>query len=523
MSYATQNLLTWILCIYFIQTVSTEEIRFSNLYQNGMVLQREPEKATIWGYGKIPGGTTINVKCLLNGNPTQFDEALTMIQDDIWQVQIRPLKATTTCNLTLIILHQELLLENVLFGDVYLCSGGTNMEFHMGGIFNSTEEIEDAKRYLDIRYTTVIRNGSLDQDDTMDIDLDIPWSSPQNNLYTMSAVCFMYARYIYDQMKIPLGLIGSYHGDTSIEAWSPQEALDACDIDFENPYYPCHNDTKYVNCNRRLYNKMISPLKRTTLKGFLWYQGEQNIGYNPEFYDCVFPAMINAWRKEFSSSSNTNSLAPFGFVQLSTNEYNSPDMGTTKIRWHQTADYGVVPNSEQDNVFMAVAIDTYDEESGSRPRYKKIIGERLSIPAMNMIYRNKTFPVEGPKPLTPILLNQETIVIEYDKSFSYIISEDITGFYYCCLHFDNCDTFSENWKEIKEDFIHWDNFANTISIYIKSFEHCELQVPHFAYLWKQTPIEGYLSAPIYGKDSFRLPSAPWKLNTHGFSNLEKIK
>ena len=70
--------------------------------------------------------------------------------------------------------------------------------------------------------------------------------------------------------------------------------------------------------DQSLWNAMVNPLKWVSVKGFLWYQGERNTnkGYNRDKYQCTFPAMIQAWRQEFSSHSSTDPLAPFGFVQL---------------------------------------------------------------------------------------------------------------------------------------------------------------------------------------------------------------
>jgi sialate O-acetylesterase len=70
------------------------------------------------------------------------------------------------------------------------------------------------------------------------------------------------------------------------------------------------------NCNSYLWNAMINPLKRIQLKGFLWYQGESNGGYNRDLYQCSFPTMIDSWREEFTAHAGVPPLAPFGFVQV---------------------------------------------------------------------------------------------------------------------------------------------------------------------------------------------------------------
>ena len=179
MFFRIDRLLALMLCINSIQLIASEEVRFSNLYQDGMVLQKRPESATIWGYGVIPIGTTAEFQCILDGALFEFTESLIMIQNEIWMMEISPQEASTSCNINIMVSNQILTLENVLFGDVYLCSGQSNMGFRMIDVFNASEEIEYSQRYQDIRYTWVRNTSSLDSDDTMDIDLAINWSSPK--------------------------------------------------------------------------------------------------------------------------------------------------------------------------------------------------------------------------------------------------------------------------------------------------------------------------------------------------------
>ena len=87
--------------------------------------------------------------------------------------------------------------------------------------------------------------------------------------------------------------------------------------------------------------------------------GEANANYNNALYNCTFPEKINDWREKWRGG-----FGPYGFVQLA----NFVGNGGVTVRWHQTADYGYTPNPSMENVFMAVAIDTYDEPSGIHPR-----------------------------------------------------------------------------------------------------------------------------------------------------------
>ena len=111
--------------------------------------------------------------------------------------------------------------------------------------------------------------------------------------------------------------------------------------------------------------KQILVSKERCPKAFC--SGEANANWNSDLYNCTFPALIDSWREEFSSQADTRPDAPFGFVQLST-IHGSHSTSTSVIRWHQTADQGLVPNDKMKNVFMAVAIDTYDEKNGIHPR-----------------------------------------------------------------------------------------------------------------------------------------------------------
>ena len=141
---------------------------------------------------------------------------------------------------------------------------------------------------------------------------------------------------------------------------------------------------------------MVAPFRRMTNKEFLWYQGESNMGYNTDKYNCTFTTLIDTWREQFSNNSNTLAKSPFGFVQLSTVEYGTQALTFPHLRHHQTADFDFVHYKRMDTVFMAVSLDTYDEENGIHPRYKQIIGERLGISGMRVAYGNEYFPVSGP-------------------------------------------------------------------------------------------------------------------------------
>jgi len=329
-----------------------------------------------------------------------------------------------------------------------------------------------------------------------------------NRVKQFSAVCLLTARYMADAMgkdKV-FGLIESNWGGTIIEAWMPQEPLDLCGIE-------PHDDGDESNPNRNsvLYNAMIHPLIRLSIKGALWYQGEANGGYNRDQYQCTFPAMISEWRKLWSTSTPTSGSFPFGFMQLGPWDSDNKSPGFSVIRWHQTADYGFVPNDIMENVFMGVALDTYDEESGIHPRNKQLVSGRLAVAGLNVAYGMNDFPTNGPFPDVWNFAQLEDAIqvdILYDQDFKWNPVES-EGFYSCCLDsIEDCNNRNGAWDKLPEGSV--SAADQSLSMTIPS---CSVGL---AYLWEVTPVLGTSALPMYSTVTYDgvfvglgLPGAPW--------------
>ena len=440
-------------------------LRFASYYLDQMVLQREPAHATVWGFDELLPETKSLVQCIAKNGAlvSLFNPIPHQTGENVWELKLPPIPGGTICDVSVYDDVETIVLKEVIFGDVWLCSGQSNMHFQMKDIINGTEEIEASTGYTNIRFMTVsgVSPPPLvpnDSDDLRPMPRDMEaWYNPSNHeaLGEYSAVCFLYARNLYDNLKIPLGLVKAEVGGTEIEPWSPPKALETCDITNQSPHCDPNSTSNAPNiwhCNSVLYNSKINPLKRMALKGFLWYQGESNTNYNTEYYDCTFRALINSYRKEFSTNSDTSETAPFGFVQLAANRPDTESLKTPQIRWHQTANIGKVPSDVLENVFMAVAIDTYDADSPTgtvHPRYKKVVAERLSFSGLNIAYGKDEFPTNGPfiksVSLKAELQNEGLVTITYDQDITYDDTE-ISGFYYCCTEYDLCE--NENWMEV---------------------------------------------------------------------------
>ena len=211
--------------------------------------------------------------------------------------------------------------------------------------------------------------------------------------------------------------------------------------------------------------------------------------------------MINDWRVKWSSTGS-NPDFPFGFVQLG-NFIGAP--WGVLIRWHQTDDDGIVDGS----IFMALAIDTYDEEQEIHPRNKQIIGERLGISGGFAAYGLTENPQNGPFPAMTI--NPGLLILDYPAGpgITYDNTE-ISGFYVCCVEYDTCDNDYARWALIPDEKVVVDISQSRITI--DHSAECESGPGSgIAYLWDDAPVKGMLAAPIYSNDRFRLPAAPWKV------------
>lgn len=271
-----------------------------------MVLQRAPQAATVWGFA-APG--TVVTTTFNSQKYTARAGA-----DTIWRQALAPTAAGGPYTIVFSAsTGQSASLTDVLFGDVYLCGGQSNMQFSVPALTNVTEEAALANNYPHIRLFTV---GQKTQSGTPLLDLQTIeqlWAVANNNSVAyqshdgfgyFSAVCWLFGRHVSEGLgnKVPIGLVSNNWGGTAVELWSPPSAFTAC-----------HRTPS----GGTLYNAMIHPytIGPMALTGFTWYQGESNTGAQPaaDNYACLFPAMITAWRQEFN-----NLGAYFGFIQLST-------------------------------------------------------------------------------------------------------------------------------------------------------------------------------------------------------------
>lgn len=212
--------------------------RFANYYQDHMVLQHAPQRAIVWGYTDATN-TSLTLTIGDRVYQTISSPSLTdPTNGSMWTVQLDPQteEGPFQINVTQKLPNgtsDTIVLNDVLFGDVWVCSGQSNMGFPLHQMFNASIEINNAYKYPKIRLFTVANTNSyIPQEELMGIGLR--WTVASNDTVASganSAVCWLYGRMIHEGLGgRPIGLVHTSWGGTSIEWWSPPDALKECNI-----------------------------------------------------------------------------------------------------------------------------------------------------------------------------------------------------------------------------------------------------------------------------------------------------
>jgi len=374
-----------------------EGIKLSGLFSNNMVLQRGIE-TKVWGYADNSEKVTVE----FNGQKVQ-----SIAKDGKWMVLLKNLQPGGPYKM--VIKGKNIIeLSNILVGDVWVCSGQSNMEMILKSTINADYETANSTNAQLRLFTSPI----LDTTTPREV-VNSTWTEcDPRTVPCFSAAGYFFGRKLVETQNIPIGLINSSVGGTPVEAWTPKEELElnleladsnkwivdteanikkATEKEEEAIAKAKADSTAEPKRTNRvwktrsgLYNGMIAPLLNYTIKGVIWYQGESNAPRATAYRKC-FPAMINSWRKNWGIAE-----LPFLFVQLSYyGNPNKPDAGQWPLlRETQVQTWQTVPKTG-----MVVSIDVGDV--GIHPPNKKPVGERLALAAGAIAY-GQTTEYSGP-------------------------------------------------------------------------------------------------------------------------------
>ncbi|MHC4926628.1 MAG: sialate O-acetylesterase [Planctomycetota bacterium] len=372
-----------ILCIAILVVLSgllistaAADVKLPAVFGDHMVLQQKaPVK--IWGWAGP--GEKVSVK----GSWQWFATTTQAGEDGKWSVTIQTPKAGKTVSLT-VEGDNKITLNDILLGEVWICSGQSNMEWRMNWLKTDIANQHIAAANLpQIRLFTVKRKIAT----SVLTDVKGSWQicSPET-AGDFSATGYYFGRSLNEALDVPVGLISTNWGDTQAEAWTSREGLKPFE-QFTERVAALREPTDLSKINHSsptvLYNGMIAPLLNMRIAGAIWYQGESNYS-EPILYRRLFPAMITDWRSQWDQGD-----FPFYYVQIAPFEYD-PQTFSQGIREAQMMTLDAV-----ENVGMAVTMDI-GEERDIHPHKKHVVGERLARWALAKTYKQKGVAFLGP-------------------------------------------------------------------------------------------------------------------------------
>ena len=352
------------------------------LFTDHMVLQRDAH-TPVWGWSKP--GDMVTVKIAGKSYTVAAD------QYGRWLVRVGPFPADMQAYQLEISGPQSKTFTDVKFGDVWLCSGQSNMEFNVGSVLNSAPEIAGSANE-NLRSFFVKKASIRAPRQTLPAG-SATWNVVgPSNIGGFSAVCYFMVRELQKKQNVPMGMIGSYWGGTAVEWWTSKEKLATVE-DFTKPLAALPDPLPDPNqpTLTSLYNGMIAPLLPYGLKGIAWYQGENNAGAGPQ-YSRLMPNMIADFRTRFRMGK-----LPFFQVQLTNFKANAnAPVGPIDVNsgWAQLREAQLRTRLADDKGGMAVIIDVGNPDD-IHPHDKQDVGLRLAASALHVAYGQDNV-YEGP-------------------------------------------------------------------------------------------------------------------------------
>jgi len=383
--FSKRSGLIWLL---FSSTGVCAQLKLPAIFSHYMVIQRD-KPLHIWG--QATAGKEVTVQFSSQKKTTTADAS------GNWKLTLAPPALSTVPQDLLVESGSTIVLHNILVGDVWLCTGQSNMEYPLDRKLkkyaapkkgSDTAELELVKtaRRDGIRYLYVAR--------TLDKIPALPTKGWVNGTDTIikyvSAIGYFFAKEIFEQTHVPIGIISSSWGGTRIEQWTPPAAYKTSPV-FKDSVT---SDTFRIDGMKpgQMYRGMIEPFVPFAMKGILWYQGESNcIIEDQATYPEKFRVFVEAWRNLFHDQQlpvYTVQVAPYLYSARKDAKKHTAEL--LPAFWEAQSKCLQTPNTE-----MVVTTDLVDNLSDIHPSYKWIVAHRLALVALHKTY-GKNVVSSGP-------------------------------------------------------------------------------------------------------------------------------
>ncbi|MCW3092019.1 MAG: 9-O-acetylesterase [Ferruginibacter sp.] len=386
---------------------SFAQVTLPSIFTDNMVLQQK-ESVLLWGWSKP--GKAVTVTSSWN------NQKVTTVTDSTGKWHVKITTATAGGPYTIVINDgKPVTMQNVLLGEVWLCSGQSNMEMPMKGfkgqpVTGSNDAILKSSN-SSVRLYTVPRSA---QTSPQQNSKPSAWREAEpESVSNFSATAYYFGRLLNELLHVPIGLINTSYGGSDIESWMSANTLKT----FAGVNIPNFTDSiKSPNHTPTvLYNGMVHPIIGYGIRGAIWYQGESNYD-RPAQYIQRFAAMVNEWRILWDIGAY-----PFYYAQLAPYNYatfsppGTPQFNSALLRDAQ--------RKAQDSVAgtaMAVLMDI-GEENSIHPANKKTGGERLAYLALAKTYGIKGFGAESPA-YDSLMIKDSIAIVRFKNAGNWLTS-----------------------------------------------------------------------------------------------------
>lgn len=444
-------------CLFPVAELSptaVAEIRLPCLFSESMVLQRS-HPVKVWGSATADSEVTLSFAATEQKAKTSSSGR--------WEITLPARPAGGPYEMTIRGDGSEIVLRDVMIGEVWLCSGQSNMAMTVNGVTDAEKEVASADMPAIRMFIVKSGHATQPQDECTG-----NWAVCQPNaVAAFSATAYFFGRRLHQELDVPIGLINSSVGGTSIESWTSLEAQAAAPAiqprlkaweDADAKFNPEQAKAQYDrqlaawekqkqaatdkgervprrpqlqvqprtdrNYPANLFNGMIRPIMGYTIRGVIWYQGENSAtrGF-ANLYQAQLETLIGDWRARWGQGD-----FPFAWVQLP--NFRQPQVAPSETSGWVLVREGMLKALRTPQTGMAITVDV-GEEKDIHPRNKQAVGERLAQWALSAVYGKSIVPM-GPV-LKSSAVDGSKVVLTFENCGSGLEchGDHLTGFAIC--------------------------------------------------------------------------------------------
>ncbi len=402
-------------------TDADAKIKLPQILGDHMVLQQQ-SNVNLWGQAAASSKVSVKASWTKERFNTTADS------QGNWKIAVpTPMGGYDIQTITISDKDGSTTLSDILIGEVWLCGGQSNMEMPLNGfnscpVQGSAEAIMTAGQWKNkVREVKVPKTGALTPQDTV----AGKWvETTPETARDFTATGWFFATALNSAIDIPVGIIACNWGGSAVESWLPKDIVYSYPentiptkshepIVTKGGWY--YHESSYV-----MYNGMIYPVRNYTIKGFLWYQGETNVGF-ADYYADRLSVMVGEWRRLWGQGD-----IPFYEVELAPWEYRGDGIWGARLREAQHNAVNIIPNS---GIICTNDLVYPYEFDQIHPCRKKEVGERLALTALNKTYGMSGLPCEGPV-FKDFTVNENEVTVNFTNTRNDGLSpwHDIQGF-----------------------------------------------------------------------------------------------